>query len=87
MNGYHIVCTNCARTNGICAKCREAREIVKPVVTEEERRLQKEDIRLQLMTMSLREKIKSILRRLNLYKPRDGGVLVANYGMEFIKSE
>ena len=33
--------------------------------------------------MSLREKIKSILRRLNLYKP----TWRANYGMEFIKSE
>ena len=56
VHAYHIICTNCARSNGICAKCRESREIVKPVVTPEERRQQKEDIEVQLMGMNLRQK-------------------------------
>lgn len=56
VHAYHTVCTNCARSSGVCAKCREARGIVRPVVTPEERAEQKEDIALKLMTMTLREK-------------------------------
>lgn len=56
VHAYHTVCTNCARSNGICAKCHEARGIVRPVVTAEEKKEQKEDIALKLMEMTLREK-------------------------------
>lgn len=38
---YHVICDPCAKSLGVCAKCKEKADIVSPLKTEEERRKEK----------------------------------------------
>jgi hypothetical protein len=64
MHAYHMLCVECARRRGCCAKCCQPREIVTPVQTAAETRAEQEELDLRLSEMSLRER-RSFFRKLD----------------------
>ena len=60
---YHMVCSDCAVANGICAKCSKAKEVIgEPELTVSDKQREENYLREELKYMRVREK-KTFLRQ------------------------
>lgn len=65
---YHNICDHCATDTNTCAKCRESKVIVNPIITPEQEKADMDLVRGTMATMSERER-RTFVRTLNANKP------------------
>jgi hypothetical protein len=68
VHAYHVLCVLCARARNCCAKCREQRTIIKPVVLPEEAKRDQDRLEDEFAKMRLSER-RTFLRKLQKGEP------------------
>lgn len=62
-HAYHVICQDCAQKEKCCAKCRQKKDIVEQVVSEEERKRKETNFQEIIRGLSERQR-RSVLRRI-----------------------